>query len=96
MDDADRADRRADRRIAADGRTGGRGADERTVAGRRTGGGRADGVTWGKGEADGRTGGGWVDGRTARRLEVDGRMRADGARTGRTSDRADGWTGRRV
>ena len=34
-------------------------------------------------------GGGWADGRTARRLEADRRMRADGARTGRTSGRAD-------
>ena len=50
----------------------------------RTGGGRVDKWTWGKGEADGRTGGGWAD----------GRMRADGARTWRTSSRADGRTNR--
>ena len=46
----------------------------------RTGGGRADGE--------------WADGRTARRMEADGRMRVDGARTGRTSGRADGQTSR--
>ena len=38
--------------------------------------------------------GGRADGWTARRLEADGRMRADGARTGRTSGRADGRTNR--
>ena len=54
----------------------------------------ADGRTGGKGEADGQTGGGWADGRTARRLEADGQMRADGARIGRTSGRADRRTSR--
>ena len=67
---------------------GGR-ADGRRMGGReadgRTGGGRADRRTWGKGEADGQT---------ARRLEADGRMKADGARTGQTSSRADGRTSR--
>ena len=62
--------------------------DGRTVAGERTGGGRADRRTWGKGEEDGQTGGGWADGRRAQRLEADGRMRADEARTKRTSGRA--------
>ena len=44
--------------------------------------------TWGKGEADGQTGDGRMGGR------ADERMRADGARTGRTSGRADGRTSR--
>ena len=52
----------------------------------------ADGRTGGLGAKERRTGGGRVDGRTARRMEADGRMRADGARTGRTSGRADGRT----
>ena len=63
----------------------------RTGGGRTDCGGRADRRTWGKGEADGRTGerhGDWrrMDGR------ADRRMRADGARIGWTSGRADGRT----
>ena len=70
----------------------------------RTGGGRADGGRtsglWRAGgrEADGRTGGrGAKERRTSRQGmggRADGQMRADGARTGRTSGRADGRTSR--
>ena len=56
------------------------------------GGGRADKRTDGRG-ADGRTGGRHGEWRrTGGRADM--RMRADGARTGRTSGRADGWTSR--
>ena len=62
----------------AGGRTGGRGAKERQTGGRG---------------ADGRTGGRHGDWRrTGGR--ADRRMRADGARTGRTSGQADGRTNR--
>ena len=62
----------------ADGRTGGRGAKER-----RTGGRRADGRTGGRHGEWRRTGG-----------RADRRMKADGARIGRTSGQADEWTSR--
>ena len=94
MDDADGADGgrtgggRADCGGRADGRRMGGQAD---VAQRRGGradggwanGGRADSAENGGGRADERTGG-WAE----------GRMRADKARTGRTSGRADGQTSR--
>ena len=47
-------------------------------------GGRADRRTCERGAKERRTGGGWAD----------GRIRADEARTGRTSGRADRWTSR--
>ena len=62
----------------------------------RASGWEADRRTWGKGEADGRTGDGRTNGRHGewRRTggRADGRMRADGARTGRSGGRADGRT----
>ena len=60
------------------------------MAGGRTGGGQADRRTGGRGAKERRTGGRGADWRTGGR--ADGRMRADGARTGRTSSRADGRT----